>query len=173
MAAFALSNQSLLADDISATVPAGSGFVIKDATGTQERFRVQESGPVLVPGLPTAAQGNTLLCFDNSTGRMGRVLRECPGLPVLLGRLAPRVQLVQQARRVQQEQPVQQVRPVRQVQQVLQEQLEKLALQGRQVQAKQAQLGQQVLRVQPVILDRQVRAKQFIIRLDPKERVVP
>ena len=71
LAALALVSHALLAADMTATVPSGSGFVILDSTGTQERLRVQESGAVSVPGLPTATQGNTLLCFDSATGSMG------------------------------------------------------------------------------------------------------
>lgn len=72
VSALALGSQWTLAADISATVPVGSGFVVKNSTGTTDRFRVQEDGTVLAPGLPAAAQVDTVLCFDSSTGTMGR-----------------------------------------------------------------------------------------------------
>ncbi|MFZ1545994.1 MAG: hypothetical protein WAT12_02695, partial [Candidatus Nitrotoga sp.] len=71
VAALGLSNQILWAADISFTPPAGGGFVIKDSTGVQERFRVKESGAVLAPGLSVATPGDALLCFINSSGQMG------------------------------------------------------------------------------------------------------
>ena len=59
-----------LAADISMTPPAGGGFVVKDAGGN-ERFRVQGSGDVRVPGLPAAAAAGSPTCFDANTGRLG------------------------------------------------------------------------------------------------------
>ncbi|MFA5494714.1 MAG: hypothetical protein WC247_08035 [Porticoccaceae bacterium] len=56
--------------DISATLPPGGGFVIKGADGTSERMRIEEDGSVTVPGLPGAAEGDTVLCFD-SAGLLG------------------------------------------------------------------------------------------------------
>jgi len=70
-AAYALYNPVALAADISATVPSGGGFVIKNSTGTQERFRVQDSGEVLAPGLSDAPANINLTCFDVPTGRLG------------------------------------------------------------------------------------------------------
>jgi hypothetical protein len=55
-----------MAADIVVTPPAGGGFVIK-SQGGQERLRVQENGPVLVPGLPaTSASGTSVLCYDSA-----------------------------------------------------------------------------------------------------------
>lgn len=68
---FSTGVQMALAADVTVTPPIGGGFVVKDASNAQERFKVQESGVVTVPGLPSAAPGNTVLCFDNGTGRMG------------------------------------------------------------------------------------------------------
>jgi hypothetical protein len=63
---------SAQAADITVAPPAASGFVVKDATGAQDRFRVQESsGAVLAPSLSSAAPVNTVLCFDTGTGQLG------------------------------------------------------------------------------------------------------
>lgn len=70
-AVYALHAPLALAADISATVPSGGGFVIKNSTGTQERFRVQDSGEVRAPGLSGAAANTNLTCFDGPTGRLG------------------------------------------------------------------------------------------------------
>lgn len=70
-AVYALHAPLALAADISATVPSGGGFVIKNSTGTQERFRVQDSGEVLAPGLSGATTNTNLTCFDGPTGRLG------------------------------------------------------------------------------------------------------
>ena len=59
------------AADITAVPPSGSGFVVKDATGTQDRLRVQENGQVFVPGLSGATQNSNITCFDGPTGRLG------------------------------------------------------------------------------------------------------
>lgn len=65
-----LSAPGVLADDLSATVPAGGGFVIKNADGSQERFRVQEDGRVLVPEVGNGPAGSTVLCADGA-GELG------------------------------------------------------------------------------------------------------
>lgn len=70
-AAYGLHTPLALAADISATVPSGGGFVIKNSTGTQERFRVQDSGEVRAPGLSGATPNTNLTCFDGPTGRLG------------------------------------------------------------------------------------------------------
>ena len=70
-AVYAAHGTTALAADISATVPSGGGFVIKNSTGTQERFRVQDSGEVRAPGLSGATPNNNLTCFDGPTGRLG------------------------------------------------------------------------------------------------------
>lgn len=60
-----------IAADMTATVPSGSGFVIKNADGTQDRFRVQENGVVTIPGLSGGTPNSTPACFDAPTGRLG------------------------------------------------------------------------------------------------------
>lgn len=67
----ALQAPTAFAADITATPPAGGGFVVKDSTGTTDRFRVQESGTVTIPGLPGAASANTATCFNNLSGQLG------------------------------------------------------------------------------------------------------
>ncbi len=60
----------LHAADVTVQPSAGSGFVIKDTSGANERLRVQESGAVSLPGLaaaPTQAQG---VCVS-PTGQLG------------------------------------------------------------------------------------------------------
>ena len=69
--AFALQTPVVIAADITVTPPSGSGFVVKDNTGVTDRLRVQESGTVTIPGLPTGATSNTMTCFDNASGRLG------------------------------------------------------------------------------------------------------
>lgn len=59
------------AADISATVPAGGGFVVKSAGGAQERLRVQDSGEVRIPALGSGNTGTTVVCVDAPTGRLG------------------------------------------------------------------------------------------------------
>jgi hypothetical protein len=68
---FALQMSVSFAADITNTPPAGSGFVVKDNTGVTDRFRVQETGAVTIPGLPGGTTSNTLTCFDSATGRLG------------------------------------------------------------------------------------------------------
>lgn len=58
------------AADVTVQPAAGSGFVVKDAGGANERLRVQESGAVSLPsvvGAPTQAQG---LCIG-AAGQLG------------------------------------------------------------------------------------------------------
>ncbi len=69
-AAYALHPPLVLAADLSFTPPSGGGFVIKSPGGAQERFRVQGTGEVTVPGLNGAPTANNLTCFD-SAGRLG------------------------------------------------------------------------------------------------------
>lgn len=56
------------AADISLTPPPGGGFVVKDPGG-QERFRVDGTGEVKVPGLP-ATPGNSRLTCHDATGQL-------------------------------------------------------------------------------------------------------
>lgn len=69
--AFALQLPVAFAADITNTPPSGSGFVVKDNTGVTDRFRVQETGTVTIPGLPTGSTANTVTCFDSASGRLG------------------------------------------------------------------------------------------------------
>ena len=65
-----LATQGVLAADVIVQPSSGSGFVIKDAGGANERLRVQESGAISLPGVviaPTQAQG---LCMSG-TGQLG------------------------------------------------------------------------------------------------------
>lgn len=59
------------AADLTAAVPSGSGFVVKNADGTQDRFRVQENGVVTIPALSGGTPNSTPACFDAATGRLG------------------------------------------------------------------------------------------------------
>lgn len=59
------------AADVTITPPAASGFVVKNAAGTLDRMRVQESGAVSFPDLTNAASADTTLCFVAATGRLG------------------------------------------------------------------------------------------------------
>lgn len=62
----ALHAAGALAADIVLTPPAGGGFVIKNQAG-QERLRVQDTGQVLIPALPsTAASGTHVTCYDSA-----------------------------------------------------------------------------------------------------------
>jgi hypothetical protein len=69
--ALALQVPMVLAADITATPPSGSGFAVKDSTGATDRFRVEEGGAVTIPGLPGAANADTPACFDSTTGQLG------------------------------------------------------------------------------------------------------
>ena len=70
---FALLATSLFsrAADVTVAPPVGGGFVVKNAAGTQDRMRVQETGAVSFPQLTNAASADTTLCFDAATGRLG------------------------------------------------------------------------------------------------------
>ncbi len=62
----ALHAAGALAADITLTPPAGGGFVIKNQAG-QERLRVQDTGQVLIPALPsTSASGTHVTCHDGA-----------------------------------------------------------------------------------------------------------
>lgn len=64
-------SSTALATDVAISPPAGGGFSVTDASGNTPRLRVQESGAVSVPGLPSAAQQDTPQCFNSSTGTLG------------------------------------------------------------------------------------------------------
>jgi hypothetical protein len=58
----------------------GSGFVVTDKTGATERFRVNENGQVIVPGLLAAPEvENQPLCYNTATGRLGSCSAVPPG----------------------------------------------------------------------------------------------
>jgi hypothetical protein len=58
------------AADVTVTPAAGSGLVVKDAAGVNERMRVQESGAITLPGVPGAAAQATGVCIS-SAGLLG------------------------------------------------------------------------------------------------------
>lgn len=59
------------AADVTIAPPSGGGFVVKNAAGTQDRMRVQETGEITIPQLTNAASADTTLCFVAATGRLG------------------------------------------------------------------------------------------------------
>lgn len=61
--AAALSGPAVQAADVTVRPPAGGGFAVKDASGAQTRFRVDEGGAVSAPGLPSAAAVPNVLCY--------------------------------------------------------------------------------------------------------------
>ena len=59
------------AADVVVKPAAGSGFVVS-GQGGGERLRVNEAGPVFLPGVPSASnQEDAVLCYDTSTGQLG------------------------------------------------------------------------------------------------------
>jgi len=58
------------AADVVVQPAAGSGFVVKDAGGANERLRVQESGVVNLPGIPAAPAQSQGLCMS-AGGQLG------------------------------------------------------------------------------------------------------
>lgn len=58
------------ATDVVIQPSSGSGFVVKDASGTTERLRVQESGAVSLPALPAAPAQLQGLCMS-AGGQLG------------------------------------------------------------------------------------------------------
>lgn len=59
------------AADISATVPAASGFSVKGSTGT-ERLRVEgDTGAVKFPALPGTSTQTNLVCHNAASGQLG------------------------------------------------------------------------------------------------------
>lgn len=58
------------AADVTVQPASGSGFVVKDASGANERLRVQENGAISVPGLVSAATQAQAVCA-NATGVLG------------------------------------------------------------------------------------------------------
>lgn len=66
---------SVRAADITVQPSSGSGFVVKDAAGTNERLRVQESGVISLPGVAAATAQTQSLCFG-----VGGQLGPCSGM---------------------------------------------------------------------------------------------
>lgn len=64
-----LHTQGLHAADVTVTLPPSGNFIIKDAAST-ERFKVQSSGEVLAPALPSSITGSPA-CVEGVTGRLG------------------------------------------------------------------------------------------------------
>lgn len=63
------------AADVVISPPAGGGVSITDSSGGSARLRVDDSGAVSVPGLPSAAQHGSVVCYGS-----GGVLGNCdPG----------------------------------------------------------------------------------------------
>jgi len=58
------------AADVKVQPAAGSGMVVTDSTGTQERLRVQESGQTYLPGLQALALPTAAVC-TNASGLLG------------------------------------------------------------------------------------------------------
>ena len=67
---FGLAAQSAEAADVVVQPSSGSGFVVKDAGGTNERLRVQESGAVSLPGIVAAPAQSQGLCMS-AGGQLG------------------------------------------------------------------------------------------------------
>src|SRR5512143_2025868 len=51
------------AADVTVQPAAGSGFVVKDSGGANDRLRVQENGQVSLPAVPTAATQSQSVCI--------------------------------------------------------------------------------------------------------------
>lgn len=66
--------QTAQAADVTVQPAAGSGFVIKDASGANERLRVQENGAISLPGIAAAAAQTQALCAS-----AGGLLGPCSG----------------------------------------------------------------------------------------------
>lgn len=68
--AFALATQYVNAADVTVQPAAGSGFVVKDASGANDRLRVQETGAIAMPGVPAAPTQTQGLCIG-AAGQLG------------------------------------------------------------------------------------------------------
>jgi hypothetical protein len=60
--------------DMVVTPAPGQGFVVTDASGTVVRLRVGADGTVVIPGLPAALQQQQYVCFNTTSGQLGK----CP-----------------------------------------------------------------------------------------------
>jgi hypothetical protein len=67
------------ADDVAVRPAPGDGLVVTDTTGTTERLRVDEDGPVLLPGLAAHPSPDRCLCTDTATGRVGTCALQAEG----------------------------------------------------------------------------------------------
>jgi hypothetical protein len=67
------------AADVKVQPAAGDGLVVTNATGTQERLRVQEAGPVYLPGLAPDPSADSILCTSTATGLVGTCAPPQPG----------------------------------------------------------------------------------------------
>jgi len=69
--AFALCSLPASAADVVVQTPSGGNFVIKDSTANV-LMQVLGTGPVTIPFLTTAAQVDTVVCFDSTSGLLGQ-----------------------------------------------------------------------------------------------------
>ncbi|MGH3579957.1 MAG: hypothetical protein ACRERC_12440 [Candidatus Binatia bacterium] len=76
------------ADDVKIQPAPGDGFAVTDSTGMQDRLRVQEAGPVFLPGLAPNPSADKILCTDSTTGLVG-VCPPAPGPPGPAGPVGP------------------------------------------------------------------------------------
>lgn len=74
-----------IGQDVEVTPANGGAFVVLDSSGAPARFRVDESGAVTIPGLPTTILEDAPVCYDAATGLLGNcpasVLEGPPGPP--------------------------------------------------------------------------------------------
>ena len=68
--AAALWGPAVQAADVTVRPPAGGGFAVKDASGAQTRFRVDEGGAVAAPGLPSSPAVPNVVCYG-AAGALG------------------------------------------------------------------------------------------------------
>lgn len=78
-------SQSSLAADVTVQPPSSSGFAVRDAANTADRFRVNESGTVLIPTLNSATAQGSVTCHNASTGQLG----PCTGVVGATGATGP------------------------------------------------------------------------------------
>jgi BclB C-terminal domain-containing protein len=70
------------AADVEITPPAGGNVVIRDSSGAQSRFIVNDDGTVTISGLPASVQENAPVCFDTVSGQLG-------SCPPIIGAVGP------------------------------------------------------------------------------------
>jgi len=71
-AAFAAGGAAAAAD-VEVKTASGGNFTVRSSTATL-LMQVQSAGAVAIPGLPSASQVDTLLCFDSASGTLGPCL---------------------------------------------------------------------------------------------------